>query len=127
MSLKMASLIANQLQENCQVSLDNFPPRERKGRITVMIHEVNIMLAESMRQKRQTISVDIDDRAGMDYLMEYERIQQIYMNLLQNAITHSVVSKPLILHIRILPKAGKQGQDKVVLKLRDYGTGMTDE
>ena len=88
--LKLSSLFASQLQDNCQISLNNLQPREKVATIGVLIKEVNVMFTAKLKKKEMILNSFLcKSLKNAKYSLEYERVQQVYMNLLQNAIDAS--------------------------------------
>ena len=62
--LKMSSLIANQLQDNCQISLNNLQPREKVATIAVLVKEVNVMFTAKLKKKNLVLNSSISNKVS---------------------------------------------------------------
>lgn len=100
-----------------QIEEGNFKLQLEEASLWEIIHNVKKNFGFLAQQKRQTIKVEGDE--SLQVLADKARIQEIFENLLGNAIKYSYPDTQITIAIR-------KEQDGAVIEFRDQGQGLNE-
>jgi signal transduction histidine kinase/ActR/RegA family two-component response regulator len=90
------------------------------------VKEVEAMLAFQAQEKGLTFSTQLDNGLPAFVVGDVARIQQILVNLVDNAIKFTNVGS-VLLHVRPDGEIDSEGCQRIILSVTDTGIGMTNE
>jgi signal transduction histidine kinase len=89
----------------------------------MLIHEVNLVLSQTLRNRNIEIQSNLCSRSKKAILTDGTRLQQVYFNLMQNAIKGSHNFGNIYVKCKVYEK--QLGSAELHLSVKDYGTPLT--
>ena len=121
---KLAHLMSNDLLD-FQTQKDFFRPKEKRCRPYVLLLEVHSLLETEIKEKDIKLETSISDACKGFIIADGQRIQQIYLNLLMNAIAFSVRHMFIIVTAEISQNSNQV--DELVIRIQDRGCGIPEQ
>lgn len=92
--------------------------------LRAMLQEIQVVCQKQAREKEQQLEMEVDEGVGQYYTGDSQRIHQILINLLGNAVKYT----PNGGRITFLAEEGnKRGENTLCFTVRDNGMGMSKE
>ena len=133
---KMAKLMTNDLLDHHMIERKVFEPKMETCNIFSIIKEVLFLMGDEAKNKDITIVEDMSDQVKLECIADSQRIQQVLINIFQNAIKFSSRNTQITLQANIATtrKAGSiqnlnsiETKDTLKVKIIDNGPGITDD
>jgi two-component system cell cycle sensor histidine kinase PleC len=132
---KMAKLMTNDLLDHHSIERKVFTPKMENCNLFSIVKEVLFLMSDEAKNKDITIVEDMSDSMKLECIADSQRIQQVLINIFQNAIKFSNRNTQITLQANISSTrkaANIQNQslietkDTLKVKIIDNGPGITD-
>lgn len=120
----LLSMISDILDMSC-IESGKLMIVEKRFNLHTLVQGIVIMITPQIAEKHQHFELYLDDEALGNYLGDELRINQVLMNLLNNAIKYTDQEGEISLEIRQKMRKGNQALIQMIVK--DTGVGISEE
>ena len=124
---KQLMTLINDVLDISRIESGRFTLNPEKVDLTEVVHDLTEMLEPSIRQKNITLDCDFDSLPHKYVSADRTRLDQIYVNLLTNAVKYTEPGGKICLRLYEEEIPGNTGDIRLVFYVRDNGIGMTEE
>lgn len=117
--------IINDILDLSKIESGNLELEEQAFRFSTMVSKSAEIMALKAHQKHLELAVDIEDDMHDYYLGDENRLRQVLLNLLGNAIKFTRKGE-VLLKIHAVAGASEETK-KIIIEVQDTGIGMSDE
>lgn len=119
--------LINDVLDISRIESGRFTLNPERISLTEVLHDLTEMLAPSIVQKDITLECDADQLPHNYVSVDRTRLNQIYVNLLTNAVKYTEPGGRIRLRLYEEEIPGKTDETKLVFYVEDNGIGMTEE
>lgn len=124
---KQLMTLINDVLDISRIESGRFTLNPERVDLTEIVHDLTEMLEPSMRQKNITLDCDFDRLPYKYVSADRTRLDQIYVNLLTNAVKYTEPGGKIRLQLYEEEIAGNAAETRLVFYVKDNGIGMTEE
>lgn len=124
---KQLMTLINDVLDISRIESGRFALNPESVSLDEVIHELTEMLLPSMEQKKITLECDFNPLPHKYVSVDRMRLDQIYVNLLTNAVKYTETGGKICLRLYEEEISGKPGMTRLVFYVKDNGIGMTEE
>lgn len=119
--------LINDVLDISRIESGRFTLNPERVSLAEVLHDLTEMLAPSIAQKDITLECDADQLPHNYVSVDRTRLNQIYVNLLTNAVKYTEPGGRIRLRLYEEEIPGKTDETKLVFYVEDNGIGMTEE
>ena len=124
---KQLMTLINDVLDISKIESGRFTLNPEKVDLTEVVHDLTEMQEPSIRQKNITLDCDFDRLPHKCVSADRMRLDQIYVNLLTNAVKYTEPGGKICLRLYEEEIPGNTGDTRLVFYVKDNGIGMTEE
>ncbi len=124
---KQLMTLINDVLDISRIESGKFTLNPEKISLDEIVHDLTEMLTPSMEQKNITLELDCDGLTHKYVSADRTRLDQIYVNLLTNAVKYTEPGGRICLRLYEEEIPGKPADTGLVFYVKDNGIGMTEE
>lgn len=88
--------------------------------ISYLFEDIKLLLTPLFKSNKSSLIISLKDEIYIE--ADYNKLKQVFINLLKNTIEAKKETEPLIVNVSL-----KEKKNKVIIKVTDNGIGMSDE
>lgn len=119
--------LINDVLDISRIESGRFTLNPERVSLAEVLHDLTEMLAPSIAQKDITLECDADQLPHNYVSVDRTRLNQIYVNLLTNAVKYTEPGGRIRLRLYEEAIPGNTAETKLVFYVEDNGIGMTEE
>ena len=124
---KQLMTLINDVLDISRIESGRFTLNPEKVSLEEIVHDLTEMLTPSIEQKNITLESDCDSLINKYVSVDRMRLDQIYVNLLTNAVKYTEPGGKICLHLHEEEIPGRPSDTRLVFYVKDNGIGMTEE
>lgn len=124
---KQLMTLINDVLDISRIESGKFTLNPEKVSLEEIVHDLTEMLASSMERKNITLELDCNALTHKYVSADRTRLDQIYVNLLTNAVKYTEPGGKICLRLREEEIPGRPADTRLVFYVKDNGIGMTEE
>lgn len=124
---KQLMTLINDVLDISRIESGKFTLNPEKVSLEEIVHDLTEMLASSMERKNITLELDCNALTHKYVSADRTRLDQIYVNLLTNAVKYTEPGGKISLRLREEEIPGRPADTRLVFYVKDNGIGMTKE
>jgi signal transduction histidine kinase/CheY-like chemotaxis protein len=119
--------VINDVLDMSKIEADKFELSYVKFNLHKMLDKVNTIIEYRMTEKNIAFNVEMDERAPKNIEMDEQRLTQVLINILGNAVKFTPEGGRISLIIRATGRMNWGGKEFIEFSVKDSGIGITEE